>query len=349
MRQITTHNYEEFAVEYIIGELNDEQTKAFLEFVAKHPDVADELILLEKDVETEITEVPSFDNLKMSLNRVEINDTNFEEYCIAALEGDLDNATLVQLERYIGNDKKKQEVKSLYAQTVLPNVVMEYPNKKALLKPTRKALFSKRILHVGGILVAASLLAFLVMFVKPEHIYAPNGDGGLADVMPPDTSDTTPVDTIEIVDKSDVVTDTKVLVAESVPVVQKTKHRNIIQTLVGDTIINKIMNTDTVRYLASIKHKTVISPTPELKLDDMQLAMSSPKTIRIRHAEDENTLRDKATNYLLTKVVTESIENINKMAETNIGYQIINDEDGKPERVKIKSRFGEIDRFIAQR
>jgi hypothetical protein len=114
--KIDRNNYEQFMVDYIEGKFNASELRIVEQFISENPDIAEEIEVFKMNVLSDKF-IGQLDRKKFykSFSEIkEINDLNFEEFCIANLENDLDNSSRNRLLYYIGNDPEKKKIYELY-------------------------------------------------------------------------------------------------------------------------------------------------------------------------------------------------------------------------------------------
>jgi hypothetical protein len=95
---INRNNYEVYIIDYFDGKLDPVQTAELMYFLSQNPDLE--------------YEFNAFENLKMPESQIKFNDKevlkkeyadvksvtdiNFEEFCIAEIEGDLDEKSIIK-------------------------------------------------------------------------------------------------------------------------------------------------------------------------------------------------------------------------------------------------------------
>ncbi|MDQ2179359.1 hypothetical protein [Marinifilum sp. D714] len=151
MRRIDRHNYEEFFLDYLEGNLNDSEKKNLESFLALNPDLKEELeemCLIELEEEN-IT----FD--KSSLKQIPF-ETDFEDFCVAKLEGDLEREEEISFTKYLNDNLIGKAQYQLYEKTKLKaDIDIIYPDREELKRKERKIIPYWMISGVG---IAASIL-----------------------------------------------------------------------------------------------------------------------------------------------------------------------------------------------
>lgn len=340
MKEINLHNYEEYALEFINHELNEKETEQFADFLAKHPKIADDFLLFDLNEEEILAPSPTFDKLKKDINEIDINEYNFEEFCIASIEGDLDARGEKALKQYIGNNTSRQREYDLFAQCQLPNEILVFPKKEALLVKQRKTLVPRKIINIGASIVAASIMAFIAFTIptnkdnNEEIAMAP-----AVKTQAPKPQNTTPKEVTRVAPKAT----TKAPINKT----EAPAKESIIEEKVLTTETSTKLQSVT---LAKIESKKAHISTRAIEVNDLEIQTSDYKYDNYETlASSNSTLKDKTKKFLYSTILSKSVEGINKMTETELDYNIIEDEDGKPIKVIIRSRFGEINRTLAQR
>ena len=151
MRKIDRYNYEEFFLDYLEGNLNDSEKKNLESFLALNPDLKEELdqmYLVELEEES-IT----FD--KSSLKQIPF-EADFEDFCVAKLEGDLKQVEEVAFTEYLNDNLIGKAQYQLYEKTKLKaDINIIYPDKEELKRKDRKIIPYWLLSGVG---VAASVV-----------------------------------------------------------------------------------------------------------------------------------------------------------------------------------------------
>ena len=162
---INKNNYEVYFIDYLDGKLNSDQVNELLAFVSLHPDKKEELESLKKmTIPLDSNMFAEKSALKKSINDVhEINESNFDEFCIARLEGDLSISKLNEYQHYLQNHSEKQRLERLYQLTFLkPDQEIRFPYKSKLKKFSTK-IFYRRMRIYSSSVAAVALLVFGIL------------------------------------------------------------------------------------------------------------------------------------------------------------------------------------------
>ena len=160
---INRNNYELFFIDYLEGNLSEQDLFVLKKFLTDNPDLADELNSL--DSFTAEPEHIVFKH-KQSLKKntiPPINNQNFDSMAIAYLENDLSDTEKLEFEQYIKQNPKKGEEYSLFEKTkIQPDFSIKYPDKKQILH--RNKTITRQLISFTAI--AASFLLLFSVLIK---------------------------------------------------------------------------------------------------------------------------------------------------------------------------------------
>jgi hypothetical protein len=133
--QITKENYEAYILDYYEGSLNTSQVRELMDFLSQNPELREEfesfeMLTLEQ---VEQQEFASKELLKKT-EYTSITADNFEHFCIAFLEGDLDSTHQQAFHAYLSTNPDMVLVFDLYKKARLNETQIEFPGKQALKK-----------------------------------------------------------------------------------------------------------------------------------------------------------------------------------------------------------------------
>jgi len=165
MKTITRNNYEEFFLDYIEGELNVDEELALQVFLAENPDLKEELDeIASVDLKCETFDVS---DKKPSLKTIPFQ-VNFDDFCIAQMEGDLDAYENDAFEQYIASHPEKKKQLEFYHKTKLEaDKSIVFTNKK-ILKRSKKGILFKPFLYASLASAASIALLFSIWTTEIE-------------------------------------------------------------------------------------------------------------------------------------------------------------------------------------
>jgi hypothetical protein len=140
---ININNYEIFFIDYFDGNLDSEAQKELFLFLEQHPELKNEFETFEPTtvIPYKIT-MPD----KNKLKNITINKSNYSNFIIAYLEGDLNEKLTDELFNFINSDSQYQaDFKKFQVIKLLPDKKITFKNKKSLKKPTLNIFFNRII------------------------------------------------------------------------------------------------------------------------------------------------------------------------------------------------------------
>jgi hypothetical protein len=165
MSNINKHNYEAFYLDYLEGNLSEEDTARLFQFLENNPDLKSELEdieLVKLDADTEV----KFDKEALQQN---INDSNVEDYIIESVENIIDKDDAIELEKYLSKSEQARILAERYKKTVLSKQDIRFPEKEKLKQKST-------VIYYITPLVSAAAIALIILLLKPfstERQYTP--------------------------------------------------------------------------------------------------------------------------------------------------------------------------------
>jgi len=169
---VNRENYEFFVMDYLDGKLSARDNELFTRFLNDHPDILEEVMnigqirLLPGDFI-----FPDKDLLKKGIKQesVNISHTEYGDYCIAYLEGDLLPSEINDFEIYLKRYPHKRKELELFRKVYLkPDTSIEFASKSKLKKLT---IYQKRIRIISSLSTAAAILILAIIFIQPGFDY----------------------------------------------------------------------------------------------------------------------------------------------------------------------------------
>jgi len=166
---INRQNFETYFIDYLDGGLDPGQVAELLSFLEKNPDLERELKEFE-NIQIKPREIlfPGKESLKKTISDIPvINESNFEEYCIAKIEGDLLAKDEVILEQYLADFPEKRKDFELFAKTILQPDTIFFKDKASLKKPYAGLRIGRRTMW-AYVSAAASIVILLILFIGTD-------------------------------------------------------------------------------------------------------------------------------------------------------------------------------------
>lgn len=149
---ITRDNYEPYFLDFLDGNLKEDQIDQFLDFLELNPDLKEELQLLENmTLPEEQIEFSGKGNLYKS-------DSDFnaaaESKMIASLEGDLDNDEQKAFESWLVNHPELKKEYELFSKIRLtPDPTIKFPEKKKLYRKSGNQIILTWVARAAAVIV----------------------------------------------------------------------------------------------------------------------------------------------------------------------------------------------------
>ncbi len=193
---ISRHNYEEYFILYMDNELTQAERRMVEDFVLLHPDLKEELDLLQQFKLTPDTSIvfSGKEELLKGQEASMVNLSNYEEYLLLYTDNELNPAQRAAVEQFAAENLAVQKELNLLRFTRLQPEVVEFPDKASLYRREEKV----RALPVRWWRAAAAVLILglgltAVWYAnnKPatDAVVAGNGKDGIkvpAPVLPPE-------------------------------------------------------------------------------------------------------------------------------------------------------------------
>jgi hypothetical protein len=169
---ITRENYEVFIVDYLDGKLDPIQSANLIHFLSQNPDLEEEFNEYE-NMKVNPTKNIKLDKqiLKKDYSDVKnINNDNFDEFCIARFEGDLKRCDELRLKEYLKEHPEKLRDFILYSKLYLiPDYSIKY-SKKYNIKKISPFVHTKRLILYSSSIAAATLILIMLLFRPGKNI-----------------------------------------------------------------------------------------------------------------------------------------------------------------------------------
>ncbi len=164
---ITKDNYQIYALDYLEGNLTEEEKKEFENFLSKNPDIKDEIMSL---MDVPIVPMPDKETFshKHTLKKSSVSGLTYtEELIISDIEGIISQKQKAELNKIISQDQKAKKEYEIYKKTRLAAPQIYFPSKSSL----KKNIITFSPIIRNALAYAAIVLLFLSIFSlikKPE-------------------------------------------------------------------------------------------------------------------------------------------------------------------------------------
>ena len=157
MEKITTYNYEAFYLDYLEGNLSNEEQDMLFKFLNQHPDLKTEL-----ELDTDVLDFklsPDFKNTLKHIEKEELKHCdedeiclkNVDDYIISDVEQQLSLSKKQALDEFVKTHQLEGRVKAYQATKLQPNLTEVYPNKNELKHQTKVIPLLIRITAVAAL------------------------------------------------------------------------------------------------------------------------------------------------------------------------------------------------------
>lgn len=337
MIEINLYNYEEYVLDFLEDNLESSEREAFTLFLEANPEIREELELF--DNEKLIPEPIVFDH-KDILKKESIITTsalsNFDEICIARMEGDLSEKEISLFDELIHSDKLKKTEFERFKKTILtPDNTIVFKGKDRLKKKPI-GIWKKSYSLVS---IAASIVIITGLFTLLPQ---PNSDSDLL----PSIAEVTEItkepqnvnkelvavsqDKLEKIEKVKTLPinkiDTEEKLAElEIEVVENFEKLEAKLTFIESDFSNSIMLKDMVIY----------------EKEDYKLKRSDYLSVRSYVAKTFNRTvlhRDKAKIEVFD-IAQAGVEGLNRLTGGNMKLERVYDDNGKLDKTEFTSKL----------
>jgi len=351
MENLTRNNYEIWFLDYLDGQLSNEQLDALLDFLELNPDLKEELrgvsgVSLAAGVEP-------LDQKELLLKSpADIPGiAAIDQLCIARMENDLPEEEAHQFDIRLDEDSELSGIYTAFRHTRLdPSDSVIYPHKKELRKKT--VLFSPWLIT----LISSAAVVLLVWFLWPHTPEAVTP--GLAKIEKPAAANPQPV-----THNPQLITDTRQLIAAARH--PKPDTRNLVSVIPAKS--NPAKEESLQREIVpmrSLSHKSALSgpgiPDPQsmkiLYASNYSSAMNNPVTTEVAMTLPQYALqlfREKIlsqdrkqvrrTRFSMWEVAGAGVDKINTLAGTKMKLDRNYDSKGDILAVSFNSRLIDVE------
>lgn len=170
MIAIKRNNYEQFFLDYLDGALSKSEVNQLMSFLNSNPDLKKELDDLDfKKLMPDNSKFTKKSRLKKE-SILEESKNNFNELCIASIEGDLNQLQSIEFDNLIHENPQLKKQLALFEKTkLIPDLTVIYNNKSSLRRTT---IGSKQKVGYQYFSIAASVVLLITLsFFVPKSIH----------------------------------------------------------------------------------------------------------------------------------------------------------------------------------
>lgn len=158
-RKINIHNYEEFFLDYLDGNLSESEIVELEDFLLENPDLRKELEGMEEiNLQEEKLKFPNPENLKQIDLSLPVTEENFDFFCIANMEGDLNEEQNAAFSEYLKENPSKAQEKEIFGHTRLKADQNKYFSNKQQLRKTIFVVYRREFRTAAAIAAGIALL-----------------------------------------------------------------------------------------------------------------------------------------------------------------------------------------------
>ncbi|MBU8893678.1 MAG: hypothetical protein KOO66_12940 [Bacteroidales bacterium] len=352
MIDINRNNYEKYFLDFTEGKLLPFEESLLMSFLKSNPDLKEELDLL--------TDIPKLKSntafrgkevLRKSLTVSDNTSNNFDELCIARIEGDLNEKEIVEFDSLINDHEKSEREFNLYKLTkITADETIDFSYKNRLKKKTTGSFVFKNRYSV------ISAAASIVIAVAVYNFLPKNQIG-----------ETIPAEKIAYIDdvesnetKTEINRNISEEVTESV-IVNKANSNRLINVDKNDNIVENSAsnNPELIReynqlaklypveiemeFKSTVKKLAFINPVeynyPEKKSQENNSQYISVKSFLAETFNKRVLKKENKDRLELFDFAQAGVEGINKITGSNMTLQRIYDENGMPDKTEFNSRL----------
>lgn len=166
----SSDSFQQLCIDYVDNQMNENEYLFFEKLISGDKDKKKELELFEKTkLQSENVQFNEKLFLKRNITSHIITNDNFEEYCVASMEGWLDLNALTTLNNFIDdNPNKKAELDLFYKTKLNPDSSIVYPDKSKIKRFTILTPAFKKYLSVVS--AAAAIIVFTLMIFNTNTV-----------------------------------------------------------------------------------------------------------------------------------------------------------------------------------
>lgn len=310
---INRNNYESFFIDYLDGGMPPDQVIKLMSFLKENPDLKTELEEFEEiNVKPDKKRFESKTSLKKAFV---VNDSNFDNLCIASLEGDLTNEESILFQTWLKQNPLKAREFELYKKTRLIPEKITFDFKSTLKKSSVARIFTPKVR--GYFSAAASIIILITLYL---FISKPDNENTIISEIITDTT------TVETKSQPSQEPQTKLNIEKEIIPYNKSgdskQHENkprsnnivekpvIAQDLnIGPDKSNHLIQPDTIDLTLNKIQRKEINPLPEKSILAALVSIKNLEVVENTH--DNLTLSQMAVKTFKSEILKEEKTKIN--------------------------------------
>jgi len=348
MININRNNYEEYFLDFHEGKLSPSDELIFISFLNDNPDLKEELDFAE--FKALIADNAAFKN-KKGLRKASILESltgdNFDELCIAKIEGDLNENELVRFEEFVNSSPRINELKLYELTKFTADKTIILKDKGKIKKQVRKAFSFKS--NYALIPAAASIIILLSLYLFLPKEIKENKEFIVHDISRINTEKKLPVLKVENrkgeVEKSNVInainTDKKTLLIDKIneeikpEIDEKSDLRDYVEIadLIPMDIMLNIENSSELKEVTyEIVDMNIQKGKEENKYISVKTFLASTFNKKVLNQEQKDRIE-------FFDIAQAGIRGINKLTGSNMKLERKFDKNGIPDKTEFNSRL----------
>lgn len=276
MEKISRNNYEGFFLDYLEGNLDPLKTEELFFFLLYHPDLKKELD--EFEFITLGDSENKFDN-KANLKKFnftdEINDFNFEQFCIALIEDDLNEQQKIKFNNYLISNPEKERILEQYKHIRLntDSSIVYFGKDKLKKRSLGGLIILKRLVVAASLLLVAGLSFFFITKINTADVHLISENKNSAEKISPVHQ----ISTIPVIETHETI----------IEVANLDKH-----SLVSNELVLYEESTEENIKVNRIILKPILNRTPELDKHTGEAVLFASMTKTEINYYDDSSSRD---------------------------------------------------------
>lgn len=353
MKDININNYEAYLLDLAEGELSLDDKKLLMLFLDKHPDIKAEhnLFELEEIVAANIRFENKSDLKKTSILS-DLTESNFDELCIAKLEGDLIAKEAIEFDKLLKSDEIKEKEYELYKLTQLvPDQTEIYRKKGKLKKKEARVIRFRRSYTILSVAASIILLIGLYLFMPKQNedniLVSETTKNSIKEELQEGRNAGQKNETIAFLNEKEVKIDIEET-ADQALIKTYLTEKDIdfnIESVVIERNIELIASLDPVEIdfnVGQISFEGIIENLSMKVVQERELSQDNSITLKTYLAKSFNkrVLKKEDKNKVeLFDLAQAGLESINKFTGTQMSLEKVYDENGVAERTQFNSRL----------